>query len=106
MSDQLNTRIDLDSYVDLARDRAQRTLQVCGRQLDEVNGRVRTIVAPAMATGAKLAEPIMQRASHVVPASIESMVKHRAVDVRHFVDGLVEQIMPRRAADVGHASLG
>ena len=103
VSVELNTRLDLDSYVDLARDHAGRSMRVWSKQVDEVNDRVRVAVTPFVVTGAKLVEPLIERATKLVPDSVEAEFARRATEAKHFVESLTDQILPGRSVPFGVA---
>ena len=59
VSDQLNTRIALDSYVGLARERAEHALDGYSTHAHAVTRRMRSALRPAMWCGNKVVERIL-----------------------------------------------
>ena len=73
VSDQLNTRIALDSYVGLARERAEHALDGYSTHAHAMTRRMRSALRPALWCGNKVAERIRpvtpEPAPHVEPVA-------------------------------------
>ena len=73
VSDQLNTRIALDSYVGLARERAEHALDGYSTHAHAVTRHMRTALRPALWCGNKVAERILpakpEQAPHIEPGA-------------------------------------
>jgi len=104
MSDQLNTRLDLDSYVELARERGEHALDGYGKQVHGVARRIRSVVRPAMTVGTKLAQPVLHTAGRFVPDPIESRLGSALASAKHLAVGVADQIVPAKSAPVAAAA--
>jgi hypothetical protein len=98
VSDQLNTRLDLDSYVELARERGEHALDGYGKQVHGVTRRMRSVVRPAVTVGAKLAQPLLHTAGRLVPDPVEARLGAALTSAKHLVAGVAEQIVPAKPA--------
>jgi hypothetical protein len=98
VSDQLNTRLDLDSYVELARERGEHALDGYGKQVHGVARRIRSVVRPAVIVGTKIAEPMLHSAGRLVPDPIEARLGAALLSAKHLVVGVAEQIAPAKTA--------
>ena len=96
VSDQLNTRLDLDAHVELARERGERALDGYGKQVHGVARRVRAVLHPAAMAGAKIAEPMVHVAGRLVPDPIEARLGAALRSAKHLVAGVAQQIAPAK----------
>lgn len=90
VSSQLNDRFDLNSYLDLSRERAEGVLAGYRSQIDEMSGRVNAVVKPA-------SQIVRSQVARVLPDPVEAVLAKRYTEAREFVEGVTEQVVPKPA---------
>ena len=90
VSSQLNDRFDLNTYLDLSRERAENVLAGYRGQIDEMTDRMNAVVKPA-------SKIVRNQVARVLPDPVEAVLAKRYTKARNFVEGITEQVAPKPA---------